>query len=782
MWTGSDRSGNLEFAQFTIQFNARQHKVLKLHLSADNQYKLYLDGKFFGSGPQKGDVYKWYFDTYHFTDLDSGEHTISILVFCNTYLAPTSQVSVRPALLAVAEDHYSDLFNNHLNWRCRTISSCKPLMVPEDAMHAGSGFEMSGFTEEDLSPSADVLGDGFSLAGRLLLGEPKDFRSMVDSYWGWRLTPRTVPALTSDYGWLGQIVRSNIHTHREKQETSSEVIASEDASFPIRIPVNATCRLLIDRKTLVKGFPILNVTGGHGATIRLKYYERLEDGIRWFGTETDCGEANESIPDAVEDRFVCDGRENCMFEPLTDRCWRYIYCEITTDGHPVHINSMRYRSHGYPYQFTFELNTDSWIERLVKPSLNTLRLCAADTFLDCPYYERLQYIGDTRIQALLSYALAGDDKLARQAIDAFDRSRLPNGLTQSRYPSRSRQVIPTFSLLYVSILHDFMMWRGDIDFLKPYLPGLRLMFDSLEVFENRDGLLSSVPGWLFVDWSCDKSWRQGMPPVETGRVNYLFNLQYLYAITHASELYRHCGDTSFASDMVLKAERLRCQLSDLSFDTKRVMFTDDSSHQNFSQHMNILAILTNTHRDKVDGLDLIKRILDDRDIAKVSCYFAFYLFEAMHKIGHGEMIWPELAQWHNMLDRGLTTFPEKFGKARSDCHGWSAHPLYHIFATLIGIRPADVGYGRVSFEPAMNNLEYFKAKLPHPKGFIDVDLKQSYGIVSGQVTLPQGVEWVRRSADQTFAVNHSILDETSNESVLSKRPTDLAIDEYIFAE
>ena len=67
--------------------------------------------------------------------------------------------------------------------------------------------------------------------------------------------------------------------------------------------------------------------------------------------------------------------------------------------------------------------------------------------MDTPYCEQLQYVGDTRIQALISYAVAGDDRLARQALRAFDDSRIPEGITRSRYPSSLPQSIPTFSLL-----------------------------------------------------------------------------------------------------------------------------------------------------------------------------------------------------------------------------------------------------------------------------------------------------------------------------------------------
>ena len=58
-----------------------------------------------------------------------------------------------------------------------------------------------------------------------------------------------------------------------------------------------------------------------------------------------------------------------------------------------------------------------------------MRLRAHETYFDAPYWEQLQYVGDTRIEALLNYTLAGDDRLARRAIEAFDWSRGAVGLT-----------------------------------------------------------------------------------------------------------------------------------------------------------------------------------------------------------------------------------------------------------------------------------------------------------------------------------------------------------------
>jgi len=43
-----------------------------------------------------------------------------------------------------------------------------------------------------------------------------------------------------------------------------------------------------------------------------------------------------------------------------------------------------------------------------------------ETYMDCPYYEQLQYVGDTRIQAMVSLYNTGDDRLMRNAITQLD--------------------------------------------------------------------------------------------------------------------------------------------------------------------------------------------------------------------------------------------------------------------------------------------------------------------------------------------------------------------------
>lgn len=82
----------------------------------------------------------------------------------------------------------------------------------------------------------------------------------------------------------------------------------------------------------------------------------------------------------------------------------------------------------------------------------------------------------------------------RRAIKHFDQSRLPEGLNQSRYPSYIVQIIPTYSLLWIAMIHDYSMYRNDPAFVKTFFPGIRTV---LNWFADRvdDTVLISYIRW-----------------------------------------------------------------------------------------------------------------------------------------------------------------------------------------------------------------------------------------------------------------------------------------------
>ena len=68
--------------------------------------------------------------------------------------------------------------------------------------------------------------------------------------------------------------------------------------------------------------------------------------------------------------------------------------------------------------------------------------------------------------------------------------------------------------------------------------------------------------------------------------------------------------------------------------------------------------------------------------------------------------------------------------------------VFHLFATILGIRPDAPGFAKVRIEPRLGSLKKAKGALVHPKGVIEADLREDNGRVQGIVTLPRGLEGV----------------------------------------
>ena len=88
---------------------------------------------------------------------------------------------------------------------------------------------------------------------------------------------------------------------------------------------------------------------------------------------------------------------------------------------------------------------------------------------------------------------------------------------------------------------------------------------------------------------------------------------------------------------------------------------------------------------------------------------------------------------------GFKTTVELPEPSRSDCHAWGAHPVYHTFASVLGIRPDGFGFHAVRIEPQLGPMPWGKGTIPHPNGSISVAIERAGGRHRGVINLPPGV-------------------------------------------
>jgi alpha-L-rhamnosidase len=725
-----------------------------VHVSADQRFVLQVNGGRVGIGPSRGDILFWRFETFDLAPyLKPGANLLSAIVWNWGTQAPAAQITDRTGFVVQGDGALEQAANTDTSWEC----------APEPG-HQAWPEGMKVFRVE--APQYVVVGPGERL-------------DAAQYDWDWAALP--APGATRRGRWAPAVVSAvaSPRTIREgpgyqltpdgrllvpdelppmeyRPAPAGAVVKSEGASVegfpetgPARIPANAKATLLIDRRTLVTAYPELAFSGGRGAHVRIGYQEALlEPGDRWLKGPRDEFEGKRFV--GYSDEVVPDGGKGRVFHSLWWRTWRYMKIDVETAAEPLTLDRLDVHYTGYPFEERGRFDVgDATLGRVWEVGWRTARSCAHETYVDCPYYEQLQYVGDTRIQALISYAVAGDDRLARQAVDSFERSRRSEGITYSRYPSAPEQFIPPFSLLWVGMVHDFWEWRDDPAFVRRQLAGTRTVLDWFAERQRTDSLLGRLPWWSFLDW-CD-DFEAGVPPQEADGGSIPLSLQLALALREAGDLEAALGDPERAARHRARADAIVEAVRKAAWDGGRGLVADTPARRTFSQQANILALLAGAvpagqEKAVLDRIlamprPSIKKAGATGDgVALASVYFRFYLSRVLEKLGEGDRYLPELEPWREMLEVGLTTFAEiPDASVRSDCHAWSAHPDYDLLRIVAGIKPGSPGFRTVRVEPHLGTLGHLEAALPHPSGPISVSYRRDGTALEAKITLPPGL-------------------------------------------
>lgn len=717
-----------------------------VNLSADNRYRLFVNGVPVHIGPARGDLHHWRFDSLDLASfLRAGRNVIAAQVWNFGTNGPVAQETDQTAFILQGNSPSESIVNTDSSWRVFTNPAYTPI----------TGVEVKLATYIVVGPGDDVTGSRYPWgwaetsfndqdwqpATKLRPGSPRG--TATDGKW--LLVPRQIPLMEASPLRL-QYIR------RAEGMTASDPFLAGNA--PLTIPAHTSATLLLDQGEITTAYPELLTSGGRGSSVKLTYAEALYDGP----LVTDTSKSHRDLIAGkfirgFEDIFRPDGGPDRLFRPLRWRTWRYLQLSITTADEPLTLNDLRGEFTAYPFtEHARFAGSDPTLAAIWDIAWRTLRTGSHEIFTDSPYYEQISYVGDTRIEALVSLYVSGDDRLMRKSIEAFGERRNANGLTTSRWPDSRHQIIPPYSLIWISMVHDYWQLRHDPAFVKKQLPAAR---EVLRYFaEHSDPVTGSFTGrawWNFVDWI--EAWGQdpvtglgGVPPRDHRGASAILDLQHVYALQHAPELFAASGLNHEAQTYADRAAKIRAQVLRSCWDASRQLLADTSEKLTFSQHANSLLILT-AGDQKSQLTDLSRRLRDEPDLTPATFYFAFYTHQALVDAGLGDDYATWLDPWRGVLEDGLTTIPEKpTDDTRSDAHAWGSHPVLGMLTTICGITPLEPGFKSVRIAPHLGSLEFAQGTIPHPLGEIVVDLKRRGPAgITGTVTLPPGLtghfEW-----------------------------------------
>ncbi|MGH9342390.1 MAG: alpha-L-rhamnosidase N-terminal domain-containing protein [Terriglobia bacterium] len=706
--------------------SAPQHFVI--HASADNRYQLYVNGARVLEGPAKGDLFHWRFETLDIAPyLHPGANTLAAIVWNFAEDAPMAQMTNETGFVLEGDGGAATFVNTNRSWKVLRSHAFQMIAVGAQTSHAYTvvgpgeridaalypwGWQQTGYDDSAWQPASELTRAG-----------P---RGIQDSPSRWMLVPRSIPLMQQSAQRLAQIRR---YTGPSEFHPTDAFLQGHS---PLEIAANAHATLLLDQTFETTAYPKLITSGGRGAVITLTYAEALFDAHHQKGNRNQI-EGKHIL--GYTDQFVPDGGANRVFQPLWWRAYRYIKLDITTSAQPLEIDDFYGEFTAYPFTKRASFASDDpSLKKIMQVGWRTARLCAHETYMDCPYYEQLQYAGDTRIQALISLYMTGDDRLVKNAIECLNASRTSEGLTQSRFPSYLPQYIPPFSLYWIGMMHDLWWYRGDADFLRPFLANARGVLSWYESRLAPSGLLGRLPWWDFVDWTTD--FQNGVPPQEANGQSSILSLEFAAALQEGADLEAAFGSQARASEDRALAVRITRAVYHSCWDASRGLLADTPARQHFSQHATILGVLTGAIPTAKQH-SAMQRVLSDASLTQCSYYFRFYLFKALEKAGLGNEIVNQLEPWRQMLTLGLTTFAEKPEPTRSDCHAWSAHPDFDLLALVAGIQPATPGFGEVSIRPHLGPLKRLSASVPLPQGEVSVNYRLTGSRLTADVTLPK---------------------------------------------
>ncbi|MGZ3874306.1 MAG: alpha-L-rhamnosidase-related protein [Mucilaginibacter sp.] len=749
-WIAAKNETGRDYGVFCFRKNidlAVKPASFNVNVSADNRYKLYVNGTLVSVGPARSDTYYWNYEKIDLAPyLSAGKNTIAAIVWNEAELRPEAQISLRTAFIIQGSTAAEEILNTNNTWKCIRDKSYQPLSgIGYNTYYvAGPGELVDESKTIKGWMAADFNDAAWPDAGMLDHGKPK---GMADAF-GWMLVPSSLPQMERTLQRIPVL-----------RKTAGISVAP---SFPatktaVTIPAHTTATLLLDQTYLTNAYVTLNFSKGKDAGISLTYAEALFQNLKKSGSKKGNRDEIEGMDFAGrKDSLIADGSNGQTFTTLYWRTYRYIRLIVQTRDEPLVIDDVYGTFTGYPFQFNAKLKTDDpEMQQMLDIGWRTARLDAIETYMDCPYYEQLQYIGDGRIQMMISYYNTGDDRLARNAINLMDHSRIAEGLTLSRHPSYSPQVISTFSLWYVGVLHDYWMYRRDSGFVKQKLQGERSVLDFFSKYQQADGSLRNTPYWTFVDWA-DK-WGYGMPPVGPDGSSSILDLQLLIAYQQAAEMEAKMGMPALAALYSSKAAQLKQTIQKRYWDPVKKLYGDTGGKNVFSQHANSLAILAGVINGP-GARALGKAMLADTSLTQCTIYFKYYMHQALVKCGLGNDYLKWLDVWRNNIKTGLTTWAEisNLPYSRSDCHAWGASPNIEFFRTLLGIDSYAPGFTKVKIEPHLGDLKNAGGSIPHPNGNVAVEYALENNVWKIKISLPQKTSGLFVWKGKTYPIKEGV--------------------------
>ena len=198
---------------------------------------------------------------------------------------------------------------------------------------------------------------------------------------------------------------------------------------------------------------------------------------------------------------------------------------------------------------------DEKLNMVYDAAFETFRQNAVDIYTDCPSRERAGWLCDSFFIARVERELTGASAIEKNFLENFivnksERWKSTPMLPRC-YPADFDEggYIPQWAMWFILELEEYIKRTDDremFELARETVVGLMKYFEG---YENEDGLLEKLDGWLFVEWSKANAFVRD--------VNYPTNMLYSRTLRAVYSLY--------GGDYLEKAEKIKKKICEQSF-------------------------------------------------------------------------------------------------------------------------------------------------------------------------------------------------------------------------
>lgn len=592
---------------FRKWFETEHGKKTFIYISADDYYKLYVNGKFVCQGPAPGYPFHYYYNKVDITEyLKDGRNLIAVHTY---YQGLINRVWVsgddRHGLILDVEQDGKVILSSDANFLCAKHTGFEALGI--------AGYQTQ-FMERYISGSTE---EGF---------EQTDY---------------------DDSSWEQAGLRKETDYHLVEQP--SKMLVFEEIQ-PVLTWDEAG--VTADFGAVYVGSIYAEAKGEQGDKIEiLSAQELTEDGSLRWKLRCNC---------EYREEWVLSGGEDIL-KQFDYKSFRYVRLNIPA-GCTVKNICMKVRH--YPFELKAKPGfQDTELLPIWNLCVNSLKYGVQEVIQDCMDREKGNYLGDGCYTALAYYALTKDASMMKKLLDDSLRSCFINKGLVTCAACSFMQEIAEYPLMIYYMLVRYYELSGDKEYLSLQYDALCEILDYYKAaYAREDGLLCGLDKWCVVEWPA--SYRDGYAAeISEGKIctdmHNVINAHYIGALKCMNKLAEITGHEKYCEERSVEDAFFQ-----IFYDKEKKLFRDKEGCDHISLISNVFPFMYGIYPEESTEQSILA-FIEQKGFTTVMLFGAYPILEGLRRTGRKDIMYRYLKDegaWKRMLREGATTTFEGWGK------------------------------------------------------------------------------------------------------------------------